>query len=259
LVDPKTQVRHRLNQVDAFQDAPTWSDDGAVLYYVQRDGSDMLLMAANPGTGEAQAIEGSRQPAPHAVGYYGQSNWDDLLAYRPDAPHTTVPKLDQTYVDTGWNFSLQYPAAWYVGRDWSTAGYTCAPCVAFSPSPETDGNGFAPFGGRVFVTIESIFDSQNDIVSELQEATASPGPGQILDRGARLTIFDQRSETIDGKPAIRVETMSEFGEVDHVLVVRNAERVLLLRGRGDGSVFDEITQSLRLTASSTPSLTPIAP
>ncbi|MCL4395067.1 MAG: hypothetical protein M1482_09750 [Chloroflexi bacterium] len=259
LLDPKTHAHHRLNQVDAFQDAPAWNHDGSTLYYVQRDGDDMVLMAANPATGEAQAIEGSRRPAPHAVGYYGQSNWDDLLAYRPDTPQAPVPKLDQTYLDAGRNFSLRYPAGWYVSRDWSTPGYQCFACVTLSPSPETDGNDFTPFGGEVFVSIESMFNRQSDTESLLQELTATPGPGQILDRGARLTVFDRRTETIDGKPAIRMETMGEFGVVDHVLVVEDGERVLVLRGRGDGRLFDAIAQTLRLTASSTPISTPMPP
>ncbi|NIO71393.1 MAG: transglutaminase family protein, partial [Anaerolineae bacterium] len=58
----------------------------------------MALMAADPATGQAQVIEGSRRPAPRAVGYYGQSDWDDLLAHRPEAPKAAVPPLTETYI-----------------------------------------------------------------------------------------------------------------------------------------------------------------
>jgi hypothetical protein len=33
-------------------------------------------MAADPHTGEAQMVEGSQQPAPDRVGYYGQGEWE---------------------------------------------------------------------------------------------------------------------------------------------------------------------------------------
>lgn len=82
LLDPQTGKHWRLNNVDAFQDAPAWSADGTVLYYVQREGDDMVLMAADPATGGGQVIDWSRRPAPGTVGYYGQSHWDDLLGYR---------------------------------------------------------------------------------------------------------------------------------------------------------------------------------
>jgi Tol biopolymer transport system component len=92
LLDPTTGQHWRLNDTDAFQDAPTWSDDGSILYYVQRQGDTMALMAADLATGQAQVIEGSRRPAPGAVGYYGQSDWDDLLAHRPEAPSSLSEK-----------------------------------------------------------------------------------------------------------------------------------------------------------------------
>jgi Tol biopolymer transport system component len=86
LLDPATGRHRRLNDTETFQDAPTWSDDGAILYYVQREEDTMALMAADPATGQAQVVEGSRRPAPGAVGYYGQSDWDDLMAYCLEAP-----------------------------------------------------------------------------------------------------------------------------------------------------------------------------
>ena len=88
LLDPGTGEYRRLNDVDNYQDAPVWSSDGEQLYYVQRDPETetLVLMVADPETGEAQPIEASRRPAPPdmRVGYYGQAAWDDVLGYLPD-------------------------------------------------------------------------------------------------------------------------------------------------------------------------------
>lgn len=86
LLDPKSGAPHRLNDDDAFQDAPVWSEDGATLYYVQRDDTVIVLMAADPTTGQATPIETSRQPQPDTVGYYGQSDWEQLLQAIPAQP-----------------------------------------------------------------------------------------------------------------------------------------------------------------------------
>lgn len=79
LLDPKSGAQRRLNDTDAFQDAPVWSEDGATLYYVQRDDTAIVLMAADPTTGQATPIATSHQPLPDTVGYYGQSDWEQLL------------------------------------------------------------------------------------------------------------------------------------------------------------------------------------
>lgn len=88
LLDPGTGEYRRLNDVDNYQDAPVWSSDGEQLYYVQRDRETetLVLMVADPETGEAQPIEASRRPASpdRRVGYYGQAAWDDVLGYLPD-------------------------------------------------------------------------------------------------------------------------------------------------------------------------------
>jgi hypothetical protein len=88
LLDPGTGEYRRLNDVDNYQDAPVWSSDGEQLYYVQRDRETetLVLMVADPETGEAQPIEASRRPASPdtRVGYYGQAAWDDVLGYLPD-------------------------------------------------------------------------------------------------------------------------------------------------------------------------------
>jgi hypothetical protein len=86
LLDPKTNGSRRLDATDAFQDAPLWSDDGLTLYYVERHGDTLVLMASNLSTGEAAMVEDSERPLPEMVGYYGQSNWEEVWA-------TSVPAL----------------------------------------------------------------------------------------------------------------------------------------------------------------------
>ena len=83
MLNVQTGECHRLNDEDGFQDAPTWSADGKTLYYVQRQGNEMVLAAANVLTGQVTYIEASRQLAPGRVGYYGQGDWSVLLDYRP--------------------------------------------------------------------------------------------------------------------------------------------------------------------------------
>jgi len=86
LLDPVTGQRHRLNNVEAYQDAPVWSADGTRLYYAQRNGTNLDLMVADPATGQAVAVPNARQPATAdegLVGYYGQFGHDDLLKQIP--------------------------------------------------------------------------------------------------------------------------------------------------------------------------------
>lgn len=87
LLDPETGDYRRLNDHDGYQDMPTWSDDGAVLYYVRRDpeSETLVLVAADPETGEAEPIEASRRRAraDTRVGWYGQADWDEMLEYAP--------------------------------------------------------------------------------------------------------------------------------------------------------------------------------
>jgi hypothetical protein len=247
LLDPKTGKHWRFNRVDAFQDAPTWSEDGAILYYVQREGDSMALMAANPSTGGAQVIGGTRRPAPHAVGYYGQSDWDDLLAYRPDAPGAAVPSLTETYTDPTMGHTLRYPSGWHVGQGWQYLIYSCQECQSLS-SARLDGAppNFGPFSGKAFIAIQVIEKPEADLDAFLRQVLATAGPGQVLNRGALLTAFDQRKLSVDGQPAVRLETMGEFGEVNHVLVALDGKRALILRGQGDGRVFDAIMGTLKL-------------
>ncbi|MFQ6059403.1 MAG: hypothetical protein ACE5MB_11065, partial [Anaerolineae bacterium] len=247
LLDPATGEHRRLNDVETFQDAPTWSADGAVLYYVQREGDTMALMAADPTTGQAQVIEGSQRPAPGAVGYYGQSRWDDLLAYRPDLPRAPVPPLTETYTNPTHGFTLSYPAGWTIGEGWqSLRGWqeelTLSPSPPDGPVPE-----FKPFSGQVFIAVRVVNVPEGTLDVLLEQVLASPGPGQILDRDRVLTTFDQRELTVEGRPAVRLETMGGFGVVNHVLlVVLDGTRGIVLRGRGDGRVFDAMAGSLQL-------------
>ncbi|MEW6232723.1 MAG: hypothetical protein AB1566_10500 [Chloroflexota bacterium] len=247
LLNPQTGKHWQLNRVDAFQDAPTWSEDGAILYYVQREDDNMVLMAANPSTGQAQVIEGTRYPAPHAVGYYGQSDWDDLLAYRPGVPRAAVPSLTEIYIDPTIGYTLRYPGTWYVGQGWQYLTYSCQECRTLS-SARLDGArpDFGPFSGKAFIAIQVIEKPEADLDAFSRQVLATTGPGQTLDRSALLTAFDQRKLTVDGQPAVRLETMGEFGEVNHVLVVLDGKRTLILRGQGDGRVFDAIIGTLKL-------------
>ncbi|MDQ4077240.1 MAG: hypothetical protein M3220_13450, partial [Chloroflexota bacterium] len=97
LLDPASGASWRLNDADTFQDAPLWSEDGSILYYVQRAGDKMVLMAADPLTGQAAPVEGVEQPIPEVVGFYGQADWNALLAQIPrssspsSAPDTPSP------------------------------------------------------------------------------------------------------------------------------------------------------------------------
>jgi hypothetical protein len=241
LLDPATGQHWRLNDVDAFQDAPTWSKDGETVYYVQREEDTMALMAADPATGQAQVIEGSRRPAPGAVGYYGQSKWDDLLAYRPDAPRAEVSPLVETYTDPTHGYTLGYPTGWHLSQGWqSLYGWHEMPTLSSYP-PDGPAPDLGPFSGQALIAIQAIAVPQGDIGALLKKALASPGPDQIQ----TLVPFDQREMTMAGQPAIRLETMGEFGSVNHVLLVLDGTWGYILRGRGDRRVFDTVAGSLQ--------------
>lgn len=92
LLDPATGQYHRLNQVETYQDAPVWSNDGRRLYYVQRNGETLNLMVADPITGQARPVPGASQPVDLkdplrlTVGYYGQFGREELLEKIPEPP-----------------------------------------------------------------------------------------------------------------------------------------------------------------------------
>jgi dipeptidyl aminopeptidase/acylaminoacyl peptidase len=91
LLDPATGEPRRLNDAATFQDAPVWSDDGSTLYYAQREGDQLQVMAAVPATGESEPVVGAAIPLPEMVGYYGQSDLDALLASRPGGELGSAP------------------------------------------------------------------------------------------------------------------------------------------------------------------------
>jgi hypothetical protein len=248
LLDPTTGRHWRLNDTDAFQDAPTWSDDGTILYYVQREDDTMALMAADPATDQAQVIEGSHRPAPRAVGYYGQSKWDDLLAYRPELPSATVPPLTETYTDPTYGYQLCYPANWHVGQGWQSIIGWQEMLTLTSYPPDATPPDLGPFSGQALIAAQVMEVSAGDLETLLDDTLASPGPGQIPipDRVRVLAAFDRQERTVDGRSAVRLETMGDFGTVNHVLVVLDGTRGYVLRGQGDGRVFDAVTESLRL-------------
>ena len=78
LLDPKNGQYRRLNAAESYQDAPRWSADGKVLYYVQADGGQAKLMEADPATGAMQPLPGCQMPLPEVAGFYGQVDWTAL-------------------------------------------------------------------------------------------------------------------------------------------------------------------------------------
>jgi len=248
LLNPTSGKHWRLNDTDAFQDAPTWSDDGTILYYVQRDSDTMVLMAADPATGQAQIVEGLRWPAPGAVGYYGQSEWDYLLAYRPEAPRAIVPPLTETYTDLTYSYTLRYPSGWHVGQGWeSPYGGRQEALTLSSYPPDGPSPVLGPFSGQAFIAIRVLEVPEGRLDALLQKVLAMPGLGQILGEDGVLTAFEQRELSVEGQPATRLETMGDFGVINHVLVVLlDGTQGLTLRGQGDGRVFDAVAESLAL-------------
>jgi hypothetical protein len=91
LLDVQSGAYQRLNQLDAYQDAPRWSADGKILYYVQMDGDQAQIMAADPASGKAAALADCRAPLPATAGYYGQVDWSSLYAACPQAGRSAAP------------------------------------------------------------------------------------------------------------------------------------------------------------------------
>ncbi len=79
LLDPTTGEIQRLNNTDEFQDAPAWGKTGSELFYVQADGSALILMKADMATQASSPIQGCQMERPEAAGYYGQPEWETLL------------------------------------------------------------------------------------------------------------------------------------------------------------------------------------
>ncbi len=243
LLNPATRERIRVNNANTFQDAPVWSGDGATLYYVGRDGNDIVLAAGSPITGSVRIIQESRRPSPVVVGYYGQGQWDDVLAYRPDAPRATVPALTQVLTDTVNGFTLHYPADWTTGKGWSTAGYQCDTCSTLSPaSVPLD---LAPFSGQAFITFQTITSTDTTRDALVAKVVQSPGPGQAFVSSASLVSFGQRNVTLDNQTAVRLDTTDEVGTINHILILPNNKQFLVVRAQGDARVFDAIVATLK--------------
>lgn len=114
LVDTQTGGYHRLNATEAYQDAPRWSAGGETLYYVQIDGEQAVVMAADPASGEAQPLPGCQAPLPSGAGYYGQSDWSGSYEACPE----TRPSVEgQIYTDPAGQFRLRLPAGWQPGDE----------------------------------------------------------------------------------------------------------------------------------------------
>ena len=93
LLDPQNGDWQRLNTTEAYQDTPRWSADGSKLYYVQIDGDQVVLMAADPLSGEVQPLPGCQAPLPSRAGYYGQADWTALYENCPEAAQISAPSL----------------------------------------------------------------------------------------------------------------------------------------------------------------------
>jgi Tol biopolymer transport system component len=80
LLNPKTGAHWQLNDTEIFQDAPRWSEDGLTLFFVQRADDTAIVMATNTATGETHPVPDVQQPLADIPSYYGQFEWDALLA-----------------------------------------------------------------------------------------------------------------------------------------------------------------------------------
>jgi len=157
-----------------------------------------------------------------------------------------VPPLTETYIHPTYGYTLRYPAGWHVGQGWqSLYGWQEMPTLSSYP-PDASPLDLGPFSGQALIAIQAVEVPTGDPEALLDQVLASPGPGQILDRNCILTTFDQRELTAEGRPAIRLETMGEFGTVNHVLMILDGTQGFVLRGWGDGRVFNAVAGSLQL-------------
>jgi hypothetical protein len=119
LLDPQTGEYRRLNASEAYQDAPRWSADGKKLYYVQLDGNQAVLLAADPATGEALPPPGCKASLPNPAGYYGQVGWTALYDHCQVIGLEAEEHIDdrQTYSDPAEQFRVSFPAEWQPGEE----------------------------------------------------------------------------------------------------------------------------------------------
>jgi hypothetical protein len=76
LLDIKTEAYRRLDQTEAYQDAPRWA--GKDLLFVQMGQNQVTLMDANLENGVTTPLPGCQAALPAAAGIYGQTNWQEL-------------------------------------------------------------------------------------------------------------------------------------------------------------------------------------
>jgi hypothetical protein len=212
-------------------------------------------MAADPATGQAEPIEASRQPVPRAVGFYGQSNWADLLSYRPDAPQTEVPPLTETYRDAVAGYRLNYPAGWQVTSGWqgSDGPHSMPTLRSFPEDSPVSAAELSRNGGQAIISIaikpaggKGSNTTATALLDQLrQEVAFQPGHDQYLAEGEQLTTFNLQATEVNRHPAIRFETMDSFGVVNHVLMMLIADQSYTLRGRGDVRLFEAVTGSFQ--------------
>lgn len=95
LIDPDSGIYRRVNETEAYQDAPRWSANGEILYFVQIDGNEAKVMTADPETGQARPKPGCRSSLPETAGYYGQIDWGELYAdCLPPSEPAALPSFD---------------------------------------------------------------------------------------------------------------------------------------------------------------------
>ena len=157
-------------------------------------------------------------------------------------PIVTVPALTERYTDTANGFALQYPDDWVIGKGWSTTGYQCGACPTLQPASTP--LVLTPFSGQALLTFQRIAPA-GGMSQTLNRLMQSPGPGQALGSGDRLVPYAQHNDTINGQAVARLDTTDAFGGINHVLVVPDGQQWLVVRGQGDGRVFDAIVGTLK--------------
>ena len=162
-----------------------------------------------------------------------------------------MPPLTETYTDPTYGYTLRYPAGWHVTQGWqSIIGWQEMPTLTSYP-PDATPPDLGPFSGQALIAVQVAEVPAGDLEILLDEALASFGPGQVLEmdrvgKNRVLTAFDQQERTVDSQPAVRLETVGDFGAVNHVLVMLDGTRGYGLRGQGDGRVFDAVAEGLLL-------------
>lgn len=81
LLDPQNGKRGLLDpNASSFQDAPVWSHNGSLVYYIQREGDQMVVMVADLYAGAYSKLPDASMPISDVQSYYGQFDWSPLLS-----------------------------------------------------------------------------------------------------------------------------------------------------------------------------------